>query len=339
MIMEYVRLRPHELVELRRMLDEEPDSAYEYAGDLRMVDGDEPVSLRGMDTDKAWAGLQWLLTKLDPPVDVFGGGEPMTDDEWGYDSPRLLAADDVVDAARFLTATPFASLTALCSGGFDRSRGVSGDLESGLGIVISGGVLRATRGLIPRCSSRSRADRGLDGVTCDAARRSASRSVLETWRPVGHGRSTWTEATRRRRCGSGWRAVQRNRPERQNAKRLQDSLAGYVADGRKVARGGVVRHECISGPPFRARRRRCLGLDPGTDSGLATSTGTRPGCMGLWCRPLWKIAGRFGSGNPPSDSYKIWPRERAMLRTCPRGCGRRPGPPCWPDQKPVRACA
>jgi len=110
MIMEYVRLRPHELAELRRLLVEESDSAYEYAGDLGMGDVDEPVSSRGMDTDTAWAGLRRLLAKLDPPVDVIGGGEPMTADEWGYDSPRLFAVADVAAAARFLAATPFASL-------------------------------------------------------------------------------------------------------------------------------------------------------------------------------------------------------------------------------------
>ncbi|MEU8299719.1 DUF1877 family protein [Micromonospora sp. NPDC048909] len=110
MITEYVRLRPHELTELRRLLLEDPDNACEYAGDLRMGDLDEEVASRGMDTDKAWAGLQHLLTKLGPPVDVIGGGEPMTDDEWGYDSPRLLSADDAADAARFLDATSFALL-------------------------------------------------------------------------------------------------------------------------------------------------------------------------------------------------------------------------------------
>jgi hypothetical protein len=110
MITEYVRLRPHELTQLRRLLVEEPDNADEYAGDLRMGDEDEEVSSRGMDTDKAWAGLQYLLAKLGPPVDVIGGGEPITDDEWGYDSPRLLAVDEVADAARFLASTPFASL-------------------------------------------------------------------------------------------------------------------------------------------------------------------------------------------------------------------------------------
>jgi hypothetical protein len=109
-ITEYVRLRPHELAQLRHLLVEDPDQACEYAGELRMGDLDEEVSSRGMDTDKAWAGLRYLLAKLNPPIDVIGGGEPITDDIWGHDSPRLLAVDDVADAARFLTATSFASL-------------------------------------------------------------------------------------------------------------------------------------------------------------------------------------------------------------------------------------
>jgi hypothetical protein len=110
MIAEYVRLRPNELVELRRLLGESPDEAYEYAGDLRMDDEDEATSTRGMDTDKAWAALQHLLRRLDAPIDVIGGGEPVTHDEWGYDSPRLLTVEQVAEAARFLDATPFTAL-------------------------------------------------------------------------------------------------------------------------------------------------------------------------------------------------------------------------------------
>jgi hypothetical protein len=113
MITEFVRLRPHELTELRRLLIEKPDDAYEYAGDLGMGDDDQDddaQASRGMDTDKAWAGLQYLLAKLYPPVDVIGGGEPLTDDEWGYDSPRLLTVAEVAEAARFLDATSFAVL-------------------------------------------------------------------------------------------------------------------------------------------------------------------------------------------------------------------------------------
>jgi hypothetical protein len=105
-----VPLRPHELERLRALLDEDPDEACEYANDLRMGDEDEEVSSRGMDTDKSWAALQHLLAKAGMPVDVIGGGEPITDDVWGYDSPRLLSAEEVVTASRFLDATPFATL-------------------------------------------------------------------------------------------------------------------------------------------------------------------------------------------------------------------------------------
>src|SRR5262245_4711591 len=110
MITKYVRLRPREFVELQRLLAEEPDGAYEYAGDLRMGNKDEDVS-RGMDTDKAWAGLQYLLAKAGTPVDIVGGGEPITDDTWGYDSPRLLSVADVAEASGFLDGTSFASLS------------------------------------------------------------------------------------------------------------------------------------------------------------------------------------------------------------------------------------
>jgi Domain of unknown function (DUF1877). len=63
-----------------------------------------------MDIDKAWAGLQYLLTKAGVPVDVIGGGEPITDEAWGYDSPRLLSVEDVRSAARFFDETPFTAL-------------------------------------------------------------------------------------------------------------------------------------------------------------------------------------------------------------------------------------
>jgi len=106
-ITEYVRLRPHELTKLRSLLVDDPDEACEYAGDLRMGDEDEEVSSRGTDTDKAWPCLQCLLAKAGAPIDVIGGGEPVTDDVWGYDSPRLLTVDDVATASRFLDATPF----------------------------------------------------------------------------------------------------------------------------------------------------------------------------------------------------------------------------------------
>lgn len=99
----YVRLRPAELAELRSLLVESPEDAYEYADDLRLDD-------RGLDTDKAWDALRHLLVELSPPVDVIAGGEPLTTRIWVHDAPRLLTADQVAAAARFLTGTPFSSL-------------------------------------------------------------------------------------------------------------------------------------------------------------------------------------------------------------------------------------
>ena len=113
MIIEYARLRPAELSELRRLLTEAPDDAYEFAGDLADQDlGEGNPTLRGIDTDKAGAGLEYLLTKLGPPVNVISGGTAVTDDEWGYDSPRLLAPDEVRTPARFLDETAFTRLAA-----------------------------------------------------------------------------------------------------------------------------------------------------------------------------------------------------------------------------------
>jgi len=111
MIAEHVRLRPHEFTELQRLLLDGPEEAYEYACDLQMRGEDQGVSSRGMHTDKAWAGLQHLLAKAGMPVDIVGGGEPLSDDMWGIDPPRLLTAADVAEASRFLDGTPFASLT------------------------------------------------------------------------------------------------------------------------------------------------------------------------------------------------------------------------------------
>jgi hypothetical protein len=110
MITEYARLRPDELAQFRQLLAEDPAEAFQYVEDLRSGDEDEEVSSRGMDTDKAWAGLQYLLDKVGAPVDVISGGEPITDEEWGYDAPRLLTVEEVSTASHFLNATPFALL-------------------------------------------------------------------------------------------------------------------------------------------------------------------------------------------------------------------------------------
>jgi hypothetical protein len=56
------------------------------------------------------------------------------------------------------------------------------------------------------------------------------------------------------------------------------------------------------------------------------------------------VGQRFRSGPLPGsapvtrrDSNLTWPLWCALARTCSSGCGHRPGPPGWPDQKHVRA--
>jgi Domain of unknown function (DUF1877) len=102
-ITEYARLDPDQLARLRHLLADSPQEAYEYAGDLENT----------VDTDKAWAGLQHLLAKAGTPIDVIAGGTRMSEHEWAYDPPRLFSPDEVVAAARFLAATPVASLAEL----------------------------------------------------------------------------------------------------------------------------------------------------------------------------------------------------------------------------------
>jgi Domain of unknown function (DUF1877) len=111
MIMQYARIRDAGLVELRRLLVEAPDEAYDFVDDLADQDADSTGSEpRGMDTDNAWAAIDYLLSQHDARVDVIIGGTAMTEDAWGYDAPRLFTSHEVVSASRFLDETPFAQL-------------------------------------------------------------------------------------------------------------------------------------------------------------------------------------------------------------------------------------
>ncbi|MEV4278908.1 DUF1877 family protein [Actinoplanes xinjiangensis] len=95
MITYFRRTGPDAVAELRRLAGDDPGRAREYA------DG-----LPGTHTDRAWAGLHFLLLDLNPPVDVFAPGDPFL----------ILTADEVRAAAVFLEATPFTALAA----GYDR---------------------------------------------------------------------------------------------------------------------------------------------------------------------------------------------------------------------------
>ncbi|GAA4951571.1 DUF1877 family protein [Actinoplanes utahensis] len=90
------RTGPAAVTELRRLLGEDPPAAFAFA------DG-----LPGTHTDRAWAGLRFLLLDREPPVDVFAAGEPFT----------ILTAEEVRATAAFLAATPFTALAA----GYDRA--------------------------------------------------------------------------------------------------------------------------------------------------------------------------------------------------------------------------
>jgi hypothetical protein len=110
MIMQYVRIRADELGTLRRLLVDDPDGAFDYVDAL--ADGaDEDVPAResrSLDTDRAWAAIDYLLTRSGPrQVDVTHGGVRLTEDEWGSEAPRYLDPDEVALAAADLTAVGF----------------------------------------------------------------------------------------------------------------------------------------------------------------------------------------------------------------------------------------
>jgi hypothetical protein len=99
MVKIFVRLRAREITELARLLPNGQREAYEYVCELSIGDEDEKVPPRGMDTDKAWAGLQHLLDKAEVPVDIVDCGKPFFDDGWGVTPPCLLTPVDVAEAS------------------------------------------------------------------------------------------------------------------------------------------------------------------------------------------------------------------------------------------------
>jgi hypothetical protein len=106
---EYARVTPGELdralkdpqweQELEESLQESP---YTEEGEAS-ADGSRVLSL-----DKAWHGIWYLLqAEGRAPVDVVGGGVPISDHEWGYGPARYLTAGQVKEAAAYLQATPW----------------------------------------------------------------------------------------------------------------------------------------------------------------------------------------------------------------------------------------
>jgi Domain of unknown function (DUF1877) len=115
LIMEYVRIRADEYADLRRLLVDDPDGAFDFVDAL--ADGsaeDVPAQeSRSMDTDRSWAAIGYLLGRAGPrPVDVIRGGTRLTEDEWGSEPPRYLDPAEVALAAADLADIPFDQLAA-----------------------------------------------------------------------------------------------------------------------------------------------------------------------------------------------------------------------------------
>jgi hypothetical protein len=66
---------------------------------------------RYMDVDKAWDGIAFLLNAAGgAPVDIVGGGTPVSDEDLGYGPVRYLAPGEVAQASRYLEAMPWERL-------------------------------------------------------------------------------------------------------------------------------------------------------------------------------------------------------------------------------------
>ncbi|MFF8714145.1 YfbM family protein [Streptomyces sp. NPDC015184] len=111
MIGEYARLTPAELDRAIR----DPEWAQEHVVELIETELDAAPAApeaRCHDTDKTWHALDFLLRRIDFPVDIVHGEEEIPGAEgWGYEPPRYLTPERVRVAAEALAATPHEALT------------------------------------------------------------------------------------------------------------------------------------------------------------------------------------------------------------------------------------
>lgn len=101
MIGEYLRIAPSGL---RRAL-EDPQWALEYVEQTQDFEdsyGRPPKDAMQCSTYKTWHMLGFLFTRLEFPVNVVYGEEPLAEDDWGYGPPRYLPVERVELAAREL---------------------------------------------------------------------------------------------------------------------------------------------------------------------------------------------------------------------------------------------
>jgi hypothetical protein len=112
MIGEYARVTSGEL---GRVLDD-PQWGQEFLDALSETAysrQQEPGDGRVLDIDKAWNGIWYLLQEAGGgPVDIVGGGVPVSDIDRGYGLVRYLTADDVRAGSAHLQVTTWESLAS-----------------------------------------------------------------------------------------------------------------------------------------------------------------------------------------------------------------------------------
>ncbi|WP_121830390.1 YfbM family protein [Streptomyces sp. S1] len=110
MIGEYARLTP---AELDRAIHD-PDWAQEFVDELIEAELDatpKASEARCHDVDKAWHALDFLLRRIDFPVDIVHGEEEIPEaEDWGYGPPQFLSPERVRTAAEALATTPYEAL-------------------------------------------------------------------------------------------------------------------------------------------------------------------------------------------------------------------------------------
>ncbi|MEU7020775.1 YfbM family protein [Streptomyces sp. NPDC046203] len=87
---------------------EDTFDAEESADSMGGEDGPPPAGARHFSTDKAWHLLDFLLRRVDFPVDVVHGENPLGDaGDWGYGPPCHLPVDRVRLAAEALSGLTY----------------------------------------------------------------------------------------------------------------------------------------------------------------------------------------------------------------------------------------
>ncbi|MET8183716.1 YfbM family protein [Streptomyces sp. NPDC005336] len=122
MIGEYARLTATELDRAVR----EPEWAEKFVDELIEAEPDEGAEAseaRCHDTDKAWHALDFLLRRIQFPVDIVHGEEEIPGaEDWGYGPPRYLTSERVRGAAEALAATtPDSLVTGITSADLARA--------------------------------------------------------------------------------------------------------------------------------------------------------------------------------------------------------------------------